>query len=214
MTKPSGRRLRLPSSLRTRPATLIRRALAVGLFLLAAALAAHPATADGERGEPALVFARDLPLGAPLGPDDVRRVDLPAAHRPAGTLSDPALVAGRRLVGVARAGEPVTDTRLAGPHLAPPGTVTVPVRLAEPDVTPLLHPGIRVDVVSLTAAEQRGQVLADDVSVLSVITSPGSSRDGPPGVDGGPLVLLAVRTGLASDLAAVSLAQPVTVTLR
>ncbi|PXY17906.1 SAF domain-containing protein [Prauserella endophytica] len=213
---PTARRWhhRLPAFARGHPATLIRRALAAVLFLLAAALAARPATADGDAGGPVLVAARDLPLGTTLRPADVRVVQMPDSLRPAGALADAARIAGKRLMGVARAGEPLTDARLVGAHSTPPGTATVPVRLADAGVAQLLRPGTRVDVVTLGAAEQHEKVLASGATVLTVLTEASRPRDGPLGEDEAPLVLLAAPTAVAAHLAAVSLGQPVTVTLR
>ncbi|MEU6646745.1 SAF domain-containing protein [Saccharomonospora sp. NPDC046836] len=214
--RPAGRRWhhRFLPLFRGHPATLVRRALAALLFLLAAALALHPATADDEPGSALLVAARDLPLGTTLRPADVRVVRAPDSLRPSGALTDPAEIDGRLLVGIARAGEPLTDVRLVGKQVTPPGTATVPVRLADAGVAALLRPGSRVDVVSLAAAEQSEKLLASGATVLTVLGTGGQPRDGPLAGDDAPLVLLAVPVDAAAHLAAVSLAQPVTVTLR
>lgn len=199
---------------RGHPATLVRRALAVVLLLVAAVLAAHPAVADGEPRAPALVAARDLPLGATLTPADVEFVEVPRSLRPRGVLADPDAVKGRTLAGLARKGELLTDARLVGTRSAPPGTTTVPVRLADPGVARLLHPGTQVRVITLDAAEQGDHVLDGLATVLTVVAGPSPSAAGPTPGEDGPLVLLAVPDEDASHLAAVSLAQPLTVTLR
>ncbi|MBK1785494.1 RcpC/CpaB family pilus assembly protein [Prauserella cavernicola] len=213
---PSARRWlhRLRPLLRGHPATLVRRALAAALFVLAVALAARPAAAGGESGGPLLVTARDLPLGSTLRPADVRTAHVPDSLRPDGALTDPAQVNGKQLMGVARSGEPLTDARLIGERSAPPGTATVPVRLADSGVAGLLQPGTRVDVVTVGAAEQAEKVLASNATVLTVAGEQAWQRDGPLGSDEAPLVLLAAPEDVAAHLAAVSLGQPVTVTLR
>ncbi|WP_199431220.1 Flp pilus assembly protein CpaB [Qaidamihabitans albus] len=211
---------RLPPPLRGRPVTLIRRALAAALFLVAAALAAQPATAGGEPAAKMLVSARDLPLGTTLRPADVRLVHVPESMRPAGALGAPDAVDGRVLAGAAREGEPITDVRLLGSRSTPPGTTTVPVRLADSGIAGLLRPGARVDVVTLGTDHTRDtgdagdEVLASMATVLTVIGPASPARDGPDHADDGPLVLLATPTDVAAQLAAATLGRPVTVTLR
>lgn len=199
---------------RGRPATLARWALAGALFLAAGVLAAHPAVASGEPTLATVVSARDLALGATLRPPDVEVVQMPVSLRPEGALDNPADVNGRTLIGLARRGEPLTDARLVGPRSRPPGTVTVPVRLADPRIAQLLHAGTRVDVVTLGTTERENQLPASAATVLTVLGRQGASRDGPVPDGEGPLVLLAVPGESAARLAAISLAQPVTVTLR
>ena len=80
------------------------------------------------------------------------------------------------LVGAARAGEPITDVRLAGPDVTArltgrPGDAAVPVRLADPEVAGLLGPGSRVDVVTPAPDDDRPVVLAADAAVLTVVAA-------------------------------------------
>jgi hypothetical protein len=112
-----------------------------------------------------------------------------------------------------RAGEPITDVRLVGPAdtaltTGDPNTATVPVQLADPDVADLLRPGLHVDVVTLDPDRQADPVLAEDATVITVRDTAGTQ--GQPG----RLVLVAVPRQNATRLAAASLRQPVTVTLR
>lgn len=128
-----------------------RRPLAAGCAGLAvwtglAALRPAPPPAA-----PVLAASRDLPAGASLSPADVRAETLPTAELPAGSLRRFADIGGRPLSGPLRAGEPLTDARLAGPRALPPGTVAAPVRLADPAVAALLRPGDRVDLLALPA---------------------------------------------------------------
>ncbi len=191
-----------PQSRRTR---LIRRWLAVGLFVVGAVLLVHPSSA---RGAPTVLAAHDLPSGATLRAGDVRLADLSDEARPTGVLSTLDAVDGRLLAGAVRAGEPLTDVRLATIS-APgdPGTATVPVRLADVAVAALLRPGQRVDVVAAPEPAAPASVLAGGATVVTV----GHQE---PATLKGPLVLLRLPEAAAMRVAAISLERPVTVTLR
>jgi hypothetical protein len=120
------------------------------------------------------------------------------------------------LGGALRAGEPITDVRLIDSGLAgsPPGSSAVSVRLADPAVADLLHPGVRVDVITQDPTQSDGSppasgaLLASDAIVLTV-----RDADTAPG-QRGRLVVLGLPEQVATRVAAVSLRQPVTVTLR
>lgn len=218
MATPFARRLaQLTTAIRARPVPLLRRTLAVALLLLAALLAARPAATGGDDALPTLVFARDLPLGTTLQAGDVRVVELPEQARPSGVLRESGEVTGQRLVGVAREGEPVTGARLLDRVPTPAGSVTVPVRLDDPDIAPLLRSGSRVDIVAAgvdTADPPAEQVLASKVPVVSVLMPDSSRGAAPSSSEEGPLVLVAARPEPAARLAAIAADQPVTVTLR
>lgn len=187
-----------------------RKTLAALLALTAIALALGPVLfPPGPRGEPTLVAARDLSAGTLLTPADTKVIHIPAELRPAGALSEQS--AERMLAGAARVGEPLTDVRLVSPSHGPPGTSTVPIRLADPGVAELLHPGTRVDVVAADPHQQRQ--LASAVTVVTVVTSAGENKPRPSAASG-PLVLLAVPSEAAAPLASAALDRPVTVTLR
>jgi pilus assembly protein CpaB len=203
----------------------LRRVVAALLTLLAVVLALRPAPAAAGPSVGVLVAAHDLPPGVLLTPADLRLAALPPDAVPSGALRDPAAAAGRVLAGPARAGEPLTDVRLLGPEntwlaSGDPSAAAVPVRLADAGVAELLHPGTRVDVVALEERSQRDAVLATDAVVLTVRpagsgagSSPGASV-GSAGGDHGRLVVVALARAAATKVAAVSLGQPVTVTLR
>ncbi|MBB3050452.1 Flp pilus assembly protein CpaB [Prauserella isguenensis] len=207
----------LTTAVRARPVPVLRRVLAVALLLLAALIAARPATAGDDDTRPTLVFARDLALGSTLRPGDVRVADVPARLLPSGALRKPDEIAGQHLVGVAREGEPVTDARLLDRAPTPAGTVTVPVRLDDPDVAPLLRSGSRVDIVAAgpdTAGKPAKRVLASEVPVLSVLAPDTAGGAVPSSSEEGPLLLVAARPEPAARLAAAAADRPVTVTLR
>lgn len=190
-----------------------RRALALLLLAAAAVFAAQPETSAQEPRAPAVVTSRDLSAGHKLAAADVRVVRLPTSAIPAGALSSPKDAVGRVLSGAARSGEPVTDARLVG-HAgsstsAAPGTATVPIRLADPAVAALLQPGALVDVVTMAESAGESRTLASQATVVTVTADDNETRP-----DRAQLVLLQLPTATANRLAAVSLKQPVTVTLR
>lgn len=150
-------RFRLPS----RRFLLIRRALAVGLLLLAAALALRPAAAPATSAEPARMRA---------GP--------------------------------------------AIPLSGVPGLSTVPVHLADASVASLLSPGMRVDVVAADDGYSARKVLASMATVVDIRSPPESASRLTGTESKGPLVLIAVPAGIAPEVAAMSLRNPVAVTLR
>ncbi|WP_158842492.1 SAF domain-containing protein [Saccharothrix deserti] len=164
----------------------LRRILAALLALAALALAVLP----GSPTVDVLVAAHDLAPGVPLTAEDVRVVAVPPSLSPAGTVSE-ADALGRGLVGAARAGEPLTDARLAP---IDPGLSSVAVRLADAGVVGLLRPGSRVDVVGAES-----HVLAANASVVAV-------REG-------EVVVISADRAAAHRIAAESLANPVAVTL-
>ncbi|MFI6868299.1 SAF domain-containing protein [Nocardia sp. NPDC050406] len=209
-------------------AVLLRRLLAVGFLVLAAALALRGDPA-GRRSE-VMVAARDLPPGHVLGSDDLRAASHETASLPAGTAHSPAALLGATLTGAVHAGEIVTDVRIVGPRLAAvaaksPDARIVPIRLADNAVAAVLRAGDRVDVV---AAEQdpvtgstngrpidpTGRVavaphapvpLATDAAVVLVSGGDGA-RD-----SGERVVLVALDASHATAVAAASLRTALTV---
>jgi Flp pilus assembly protein CpaB len=207
-------KFRLPdfTRLQSRRTRLIRRWLAAGLLVAGVALLGYPGSA---RGAPTVLAARDLPSGATLRAADIRLAHLPGEARPEGVLSSLDAVDGRLLAGAVRAGEPLTDVRLATPSpiSGDPGAATVPVRLADAAVAELLQPGQRVDVVAAPEPDTPASVLAGGATVVTVgHQDPAPQAIGRP--DKGPLVLLRLPEAIATRVAAISLQRPVTVTLR
>ncbi|KAA5836933.1 SAF domain-containing protein [Saccharopolyspora hirsuta] len=186
---------------------LLRRSAAVALLLLAAALAVQH-HGPPQAGVPVLVAARDLPPGRALSEVDVTRRELPVELVPDGALRDSPAALGRVLSAAARRGEPLTDARFNGPTAASGGgTVSAPIRLADPEVADFLAPGRRVDIVTAAARSEGGSVLAENTPVIAV--QPEQDRR-----DQGRLVFVGLPERLAGEVAAASLNQTVTVTLR
>jgi pilus assembly protein CpaB len=191
---------------------LLRRAAAAVLVGLAAVLALAP-----NRGPAAdntvVVAARDLSPGTVLAASEVTLRALPAQLVPDGTARTPTAVLGRTLAAPVRRGEPLTDVRLTGSDLARtvtmnPDTVSVPLRLADPGVAALLHPGATVDVVTIGERRDEPVVLARGARVLAVLEA------GPrTGERDGRLVLVALDPLAATRVAAASISQTLTVTV-
>jgi pilus assembly protein CpaB len=196
-----------------RRAVLVRRCLAGVLVAVAAVLALSPA--GGGSTLQVVVAARDLAPGSVVAPADLTVMTWPADLVPAGTVGVEA-AEGRVLAGALRAGEPLTDNRLAGAALAAaatgiPDAAAVPVRLADPDVAALLTPGVRVDVVAAAPEGGEPTVLADGAVVLTVL-EPGGASAGSSARSRSALV--ALPRDLATRVAAASLSDHVAVTLR
>lgn len=196
---------------------LVRRILAGALTLLAAGLALVPSAKHGlAAAEPTVqvvVTVRDLAPGTVLSTGDVALHGLPHALVPSGALTTTGAAIGQVLTSAARTGEAITDARLLGPPQArmatgDPDTVSVAVRLADPAVAELLHPGSRVDVVTAGDGQTAPGVPATDATVLMVRT--GALKPG----EQGQLVVLAIRKDRATGVAAAALHDPVAVTLR
>ncbi len=191
--------------------TLLVRRTAAGLLVgLAAILALGPQAGSGPRAQ-IVVAARDLAPGAVLDAGAVALRELPQHTVPDGAMTSVDAVAGRLLAAPLRRGEPITDVRLAGAELAriataDPAAVGVPLRLSDPGVAALLHPGATVDVVTLGKTRQQPLVLARGATVLAVLDTAASAD--------GNLVLVALQPEAATRVAAASLSQPVTVTVR
>jgi Flp pilus assembly protein CpaB len=182
----------------------LRRALSRHRVLLSAGLAAGSVATAVTALSPAaapttavVVAARDLSAGVPLRDDDLQTVDLPARAVPSGALDDPAAVVGRLVAGPVRAGEPLTDVRLLGAALLPPGPeVAAPVRVAERATAALVRAGDVVDVLS--AAPDGRAAAATVVTAVRVLSVPLADDD----AGEGALLVLAATRPAAARLAA------------
>lgn len=189
------------------PAALrdLRRALSRHRVLLSAGLAAGSvATAVTALAPPAaptaavVVAARDLTAGVPLSSSDLRTVRLPVDAVPSGAVRAPAAAVGRLVPGPVRAGEPLTDVRLLGAALLPPGSeVATPVRVVERATAALVQAGDVVDVLSATP--DGSAPAASVVTAVRVLSVPLVGDDAG---DGALLVLAATRSAAARLAAA------------
>ena len=192
---------------------LTRRWLAAGLVAAAGGIAVTTLAPPAPTTVTALVAARDLPVGALLGPSDVRSVQRPADTLPGGLLT-PSAATGAVLASAVRTGEVLTDTRTAQASLLvaqPVGTLAVTVDVGDPALLAGLGPGVHVDVLArtedpVTGAATGAERIASDVVVLRVPTAStgdgllGGSSTGTPGT--GSSVLVAVEPATATRLTA------------
>ncbi|MBV8540960.1 MAG: flagella basal body P-ring formation protein FlgA [Pseudonocardiales bacterium] len=191
---------------------VLRRVAAAALVGLAAVLALAPGQAPST-GDTVVVAARDLTPGTVLEASELTLRALPAPSVPDGTARSPTAVLGRTLAAPVRRGEPLTDVRLTGSDLARtvttnPDAVSVPLRLADPGVAALLHPGAAVDVVTVGERRDEPVVLARGARVLAVLEAGthAEERDG-------KLVLVALDPVAATRVAAASISQTLSVTV-
>lgn len=185
-----------------RRAVVLRRSAAAALLACAAASALlnRSSTDPG-----VVVFARDVAPGEVVEADDLAVRALPEEFVPSSALGAVDDAAGHIVASHAAAGEVVTATRLIGPDLV--GALVgeraseftmVPVKLADPDIIPMLHHGDRVSVV--TAGDGVPRTVAESGIV---IVSPEEET--------GSGVLLLLRHEDASAVAAASLTSPLAV---
>ncbi len=193
--------------------TVLARRVVAGLLVLTALVLAVRGPGAVSSAAPVVVAVRELAPGSTVHAADVQVRAWPPELIPAGALTTLAEVDGRVLAGAANTGEPLTTVRLAGPELAKrasPGfdAAGVPIRLADADVAALLAPGRLVDVVTAGARSDQPTVLVSAAVVLTVL--PAEAKPG----GRGRLVLVAVPRAVAPKLAAATLSQEVTITLR
>jgi len=183
-----------------------QRWVGAGLVGLAALLALTVLAPPPPATVPMTVAARDLPAGTRLGDADLRDVPAPAAVVPTAAL-DRAGALGQVLLAPVSAGEPITTARLNGSGLltgTPPGTVALPVRLADPGAAALLVPGDRVDLVTAVgrdAPATGARVVGRGLVVLHAPGSPADSVDALSADDLlGGLVVVAASDGQALEI--------------
>lgn len=118
------------------------------------------------------VAASDLSAGSVLSPEDVVAAEVPASSVTAPTVAADDLP-GRVLAGPVAAGEMLTASRLLGDTLltgTPPGTVALPVRVADPGAAALVSAGERIDLLAAvpTSEGTSVRVVGRDLPVLLV----------------------------------------------
>lgn len=178
----------------------------------------------------AVVIAGDLPAGDVIDAADLRRASLPEEVRPTSAVADAAAAVGRVLAGPVSAGEVLTENRLVGPGLleGSAGLVALPVRLEDPAEAAYLRAGDRVDVLAASrstdlandpaAAPATARVVARSVRVLAVPGAAGAAASGlfTSGVGNGQgtVVLIAVPTGTAAEIAGAAVNARLSVVMR
>lgn len=185
---------------------MLRRGAAAALVLFAAMSALLSQSQSDPR---VVVFARDVQPGDVLDAADIELRALPEEVAPSSSLATVDEAEGQVVASHASTGEVVTSTRLIGPDLtralvgeAAEDFTMVPVKLAEPDIIPMLHHGDRVSVV--TAGDGVPRTVAESGTVVLA----GSPED-----DRSSGVLLLLRHGDAAAVAAASLSSPLAVVI-
>lgn len=197
--------------------TLLRKVAAGFLVLAACALA----ITSGEQSKTVVTAARDLSAGEEVSAADVTLTRVPRSAIPAAVLDRTDAATGRRTAAPLRAGEFLTETRLLTPHVVDEivgisNARGVPIRLSDPGVAALLRAGDRVDVVSvspqysaseraLDSREPASTILVENAAVLFVTEASHGSD---------PLVVLGLTPSAAMEVAAASIRDAVTITLR
>jgi len=159
---------------------------------------------------PVVVTAREVEAGTVLDEADVAVVRVAAALAPQSSLTRAGDAVGRTTSVALPPGQTLTPSLVAAGEIAataPAGTVVTPVRLADPSIAALLHPGDRVDLVAATAssgAPGAGTHLARRALVLGgapAEPAPGGLLGG--GTSAGGITLVAVLPEEATALAGV-----------
>jgi Flp pilus assembly protein CpaB len=198
--------------------TIAARRTAAGLLVVLAAVAAlRPDPADGRAD--VVVAARDLTPGVALSPADLRLESHSATTIPDGARSNPLELVGLTLAGPTRRGEVLTDVRVLSPRLAEatagPDARVVPLQLADLALLDLLRPGDVVDILAASSVtpgastDAPPRVVATNAVVVLV-----SQRSSSPTSGDHRVVLVALPSHAAAEVAGASLTSAVTLTLR
>ncbi|WP_051427333.1 Flp pilus assembly protein CpaB [Arthrobacter sp. H20] len=190
-----------------------RRLLAALLFCLASATAVEALIPPDPTRVNLVAAAIDLPVGTVLTAEKVIMTDLPPEAAPSRSFADLREVLGEQLATPLVRGDILTESFFVGSGLlagAPPDTVAVPVRPADPSTVQLVSPGQHVEVV-LSAGNGFDQpakttVLARGLPVLWTSASSGGGASGswPGAVDSDGLVVVAADPADAAALAGAS----------
>ncbi|MGH3366316.1 MAG: SAF domain-containing protein [Nocardioidaceae bacterium] len=196
-----------------RAVTLHRRLLAAGCTAAAVAIGLGVVSPPPPPTRPVVVAATDLHGGGVLTHTDLDLLRLPPEAIPAGAAARPARVVGRTLAAPVRDGEPLTDVRVLGPSLVQaygPGLVAAPVRIADADSVALVRVGDRVDILAPDPSSQLPTSVA--VADAPVVAVPRPQEE--VASTAGALIVVAVSTDEALQLAQHSVLGPLVLTLR
>lgn len=187
---------------------LLRRGLALGL-VVAAGLGALRSTQD--RDPEALVLVREVAAGDTLSAADLSPAPVPEHLHPGPTLTDAETAVGRVAANTLLPGTVITELNFVGPALVEklvPDTGEaanmVPLKLAEPEVIPLLRHGDTVTIVSHREESPEPEIIA---AGGRIILAAESAETGP------ATVLVALPESAAREVAAAALHSPLAVVL-
>lgn len=195
-----------------RRSLLLRRTLAL-LLLAAAGVAGLRSVASQDPG--VVVFARDLAAGQAVTAGDVEVRAVPPDLIPEGALTSPSDLEGRVVVAAAAADEVATESRFIGAVVtaqlldgATEPTTMVPLKLAEPELLPLLHHGDTVTIVTHVPDSGEPEVVAAGGRVVLAAGETDGAGTGATGT-----VLVALPEADARAVAATALGAPLAVVL-
>ncbi|HWM73147.1 MAG TPA: SAF domain-containing protein [Nocardioides sp.] len=146
--------------------------------------------------------SRDLPSGTVLGEADLTGSPYSPDTVPANAVEDRRQVVGRTVAAPMSRGEVMTETRTVASGLLRgyPGATAVPLRVTDAAVVDLLRVGDRVSfVVADPGGRSTPTLLLRDVPVVAI---PRANEGGPGSGTPGRLVVAAVPTGSANEVAA------------
>lgn len=187
---------------------LFRRGLALGLVAAAGLSALH--SARGQDPE-ALVLVREVAAGETLNAADLSPAPVPEHLQPAQALTKADAAVGRVAASTLLPGTVATELSFVGPTLveklvpdaAEPANM-VPLKLAEPEVIPLLRHGDTVTIVSHREESTEPRVIAAGGRIILAAESAGA---------GPATVLVALPESAAREVAAAALHSPLAVVL-
>ena len=182
---------------RTRPWLMLAVALASGGLAALLALRYLQQQTPLAAAEPAktrmVVAARPMPVGAVLGPEDVKTLEWAGGALPLGYLAKPEDALGRGLLGTLQENEPILEAKLAakGAGGGLPVIITEGMRALTMSVNQVsgvagfVTPNTRVDVL-LTLSDQQGtnepatRIIMQDLMVLAAGQSIQQDKEGKP----------------------------------
>ena len=190
-----------------------RRLLAAGLGAAAVATGLGALAPPPARTVAVVVAAHDLAGGTRLTRNDLGTAAFLPATVPSGALGHADVAVGRVLAAPVRAGAPLTDLSLLGDRLVSRygrGVVGAPVRIGDAAAVSLLRVGDTVDVLAASAnGKTAASVVAADAPVVAI-----PAADGDPSlVDSGALLVLAVSSQVATNLAEAAVSDQLSVVL-
>ncbi|WP_163694844.1 SAF domain-containing protein [Mycolicibacterium sarraceniae] len=194
--------------------TMLARRIAAGGLVILAGIAALRPNPDDQRSD-VVVAAHDLSPGLALTAADIKLEKRSVTMIPDGAQLAIDDLIGSTLAGPARRGEVLTDARVLGSRLtglaAGPDARIVPLHLADVAVLDLIRPGDVVDVMGAADAgsEAKPALAASDAVVVLV-----SPKQKAAGAGDDRVVLVALPAAAAHALAAATLVQTVTLTIR
>lgn len=204
------------------------RRLAAVILVLIAVVGALPGRAhDHPR---VAVATKELEAGHVLEPHDVELRAVPEDFVPDNANDSVDELVGQVLAAPLSAGEVVTRNRVVGPDLVDAllGENTpekknrahyslVPVKLAEPDVIPMLHQGDVVSVVTVGTESSHGRVVAAHARVVmagsALPAASGAQSPASAGQMSQSSILLLLPSAEATAVAAASLNSPLSVVM-